>query len=111
MPPFTMYRMCKRVAFNANTFNALSIVGATVRSCSTDFLASRTRSANALLSLSTWLTNHTQASSEGTHFLVPWLQKAILFDVRTKPKIRVTVRHRTFAHMRNCIAHRNNHRY
>lgn len=23
---------------------------------------------------------------EGTHFLVPWLQKAILFDVRTKPR-------------------------
>lgn len=23
---------------------------------------------------------------EGTHFLVPWLQKSILFDVRTKPK-------------------------
>ncbi|KFY86557.1 hypothetical protein V500_07557 [Pseudogymnoascus sp. VKM F-4518 (FW-2643)] len=24
--------------------------------------------------------------SEGTHFLVPWLQKAILYDVRTKPR-------------------------
>lgn len=23
---------------------------------------------------------------EGTHFLVPWLQKAVLFDVRTKPR-------------------------
>ncbi|CAI4493457.1 BFH_collapsed_G0021390.mRNA.1.CDS.1 [Saccharomyces cerevisiae] len=23
---------------------------------------------------------------EGTHFLVPWLQKAIIYDVRTKPK-------------------------
>ena len=23
---------------------------------------------------------------EGTHFLVPWLQKAIVFDVRTKPR-------------------------
>ncbi|KAK0652974.1 band 7 family-domain-containing protein [Cercophora newfieldiana] len=23
---------------------------------------------------------------EGTHFLVPWLQKAIIFDVRTKPR-------------------------
>ncbi|ODV58728.1 prohibitin subunit PHB1 [Ascoidea rubescens DSM 1968] len=23
---------------------------------------------------------------EGTHFLVPWLQKAVIFDVRTKPK-------------------------
>lgn len=23
---------------------------------------------------------------EGTHFLVPWLQKAILFDVRTRPR-------------------------
>jgi prohibitin 1 len=25
-------------------------------------------------------------SKEGTHFLVPWLQKAIHFDVRTKPR-------------------------
>jgi prohibitin 1 len=25
--------------------------------------------------------------SEGTHFLIPWLQKAIIFDVRTKPRI------------------------
>jgi prohibitin 1 len=25
--------------------------------------------------------------NEGTHFLVPWLQKAIIFDVRTKPRI------------------------
>lgn len=24
--------------------------------------------------------------SEGTHFLVPWLQRAIVFDVRTKPR-------------------------
>lgn len=24
--------------------------------------------------------------SEGTHFLVPWVQKAILYDVRTKPR-------------------------
>jgi len=24
---------------------------------------------------------------EGTHLLVPWLQKAIVFDVRTKPRI------------------------
>lgn len=23
---------------------------------------------------------------EGTHFLIPWLQKAIFFDVRTKPR-------------------------
>lgn len=23
---------------------------------------------------------------EGTHFLVPWLQKAIVFDVRTRPR-------------------------
>ncbi|KAF5092239.1 hypothetical protein D0Z00_004680 [Geotrichum galactomycetum] len=27
---------------------------------------------------------------EGTHFLVPWLQKAVLFDVRTKPRIITT---------------------
>lgn len=25
-------------------------------------------------------------SSEGTHFLVPWLQRAIIFDVRTRPR-------------------------
>lgn len=25
--------------------------------------------------------------NEGTHFLIPWLQKAIIFDVRTKPRI------------------------
>lgn len=24
--------------------------------------------------------------SEGTHFLIPWLQRAIQFDVRTKPR-------------------------
>jgi prohibitin 1 len=24
--------------------------------------------------------------SEGTHFLIPWLQRAIHFDVRTKPR-------------------------
>ena len=24
--------------------------------------------------------------NEGTHFLIPWLQKAIVFDVRTKPR-------------------------
>jgi prohibitin 1 len=24
--------------------------------------------------------------NEGTHFLVPWLQRAILYDVRTKPR-------------------------
>ncbi|KAL5534303.1 PHB1 [Sanghuangporus baumii] len=27
-----------------------------------------------------------QASPEGTHFLVPWLQRAILYDVRIKPR-------------------------
>nr|POE47842.1 prohibitin-1 [Quercus suber] len=27
-----------------------------------------------------------QVVNEGTHFLVPWLQKAITFDVRTKPR-------------------------
>jgi prohibitin 1 len=24
--------------------------------------------------------------SEGTHFLVPWLQKSIIYDVRTRPR-------------------------
>ena len=27
-----------------------------------------------------------QVISEGTHFLIPWLQKAIVYDVRTKPR-------------------------
>ena len=27
-----------------------------------------------------------QVINEGTHFLVPWLQKAVTFDVRTKPR-------------------------
>ncbi|SCU94924.1 LAME_0F09956g1_1 [Lachancea meyersii CBS 8951] len=27
-----------------------------------------------------------QVVGEGTHFLIPWLQKAVLYDVRTKPK-------------------------
>ena len=27
-----------------------------------------------------------QVINEGTHFLVPWLQKAIVYDVRTKPR-------------------------
>lgn len=27
-----------------------------------------------------------QVINEGTHFLVPWLQKSIIFDVRTKPR-------------------------
>lgn len=30
----------------------------------------------------------TQASPEGTHFLVPWLQRAILYDCRIKPRVR-----------------------
>ncbi len=29
-----------------------------------------------------------KASPEGTHFLVPWLQKAILYDCRIKPRVR-----------------------
>ena len=27
-----------------------------------------------------------QVVNEGTHFLVPWLQKAVVYDVRTKPR-------------------------
>jgi prohibitin 1 len=27
-----------------------------------------------------------QVANEGTHFLVPWLQKAIVYDVRTRPR-------------------------
>ncbi|KAN0060783.1 Prohibitin-1, subunit of the prohibitin complex (Phb1p-Phb2p) [Thecaphora frezii] len=27
-----------------------------------------------------------KATSEGTHFLIPWLQRAILYDVRVKPR-------------------------
>lgn len=25
-------------------------------------------------------------SGEGTHFLIPWVQKAIIFDVRSRPR-------------------------
>lgn len=25
-------------------------------------------------------------SNEGTHFLIPWVQRSIMFDVRTKPR-------------------------
>jgi regulator of protease activity HflC (stomatin/prohibitin superfamily) len=28
-----------------------------------------------------------QAKGEGTHFLIPWLQRAILYDVRIKPRV------------------------
>lgn len=28
--------------------------------------------------------------NEGTHFLVPWLQRAIVYDVRTKPRMIAT---------------------
>ncbi|KAF2239072.1 hypothetical protein EV356DRAFT_556952 [Viridothelium virens] len=27
-----------------------------------------------------------QVSNEGTHFLIPWLQRSIIYDVRTKPR-------------------------
>lgn len=27
-----------------------------------------------------------EVKSEGTHFLIPWLQKSIIYDVRTKPR-------------------------
>lgn len=27
-----------------------------------------------------------KVSNEGTHFLVPWLQRAVMYDVRTKPR-------------------------
>ncbi|KAI8148671.1 band 7 family-domain-containing protein [Fennellomyces sp. T-0311] len=27
-----------------------------------------------------------ESTGEGTHFLIPWLQRAVLFDVRTKPR-------------------------
>ncbi|KAL9085303.1 MAG: hypothetical protein Q9159_004752 [Coniocarpon cinnabarinum] len=27
-----------------------------------------------------------QVANEGTHFLIPWLQRSIMFDVRTKPR-------------------------
>jgi regulator of protease activity HflC (stomatin/prohibitin superfamily) len=27
------------------------------------------------------------ATGEGTHFLIPWLQRAILYDVRIKPRV------------------------
>lgn len=27
-----------------------------------------------------------EVSNEGTHFLIPWLQRSIIYDVRTKPR-------------------------
>ena len=27
-----------------------------------------------------------ETAGEGTHFLVPWLQKAVIFDIRTRPR-------------------------
>lgn len=35
----------------------------------------------------TCVTNGHQAKGEGTHFLIPWLQRAILYDVRIKPRV------------------------
>ncbi|KAJ1507068.1 Prohibitin-1, subunit of the prohibitin complex (Phb1p-Phb2p) [Coelomomyces lativittatus] len=29
---------------------------------------------------------HSEVSGEGSHFLIPWLQRAIIFDVRTRPR-------------------------
>lgn len=41
--------------------------------------------------LSIWnageLKDGAQATGEGTHFLVPWLQRAILYDCRIKPRV------------------------
>jgi len=91
MRPFTMCRMCKHVTFqNKPTQRAIHRGGH--RAVMFDrFSGVRNTVSNTFAFLSTQLTSHTQASTEGTHFLVPWLQKAILFDVRTKPKVRVTV--------------------
>jgi len=27
-----------------------------------------------------------ETSGEGTHFIIPWLQKAFIFDIRTRPR-------------------------
>jgi regulator of protease activity HflC (stomatin/prohibitin superfamily) len=32
------------------------------------------------------IVNLIQAVNEGTHFLIPWVQRAILYDVRIKPR-------------------------
>jgi len=34
-----------------------------------------------------WAEKCAQATGEGTHFLVPWLQRAILYDCRIKPRV------------------------
>ena len=39
------------------------------------------------LTVELWAEVFYQASAEGTHFLVPWLQRAILYDVRIKPRV------------------------
>ena len=43
-----------------------------------------------------------EATSEGTHFLVPWLQRAILYDVRVKPRVSRSVRDVAGAERRGC---------
>jgi len=106
-----MCRTCERVAFQYKPTQRTIHSGGYRAVMFDRFSGVKRTVSNAFAFLSTQLTSHTQASSEGTHFLVPWLQKAILFDVRTKPKVRATVRHRTCADRRVCVAHRDYHRY
>lgn len=40
--------------------------------------------------LKQYLMSAFQATGEGTHLLVPWLQRAILYDCRIKPRVRYT---------------------
>ncbi len=61
------------------------------------FAAATDQSGRLLVPSSAWhiapstgadLSTPDQASGEGTHFLIPWLQRAILYDVRIKPRVR-----------------------
>ena len=106
-----MCRMCKRVAFQTKPTQRTIHSGGHRAVMFDRFSGVKNTVRNAFVLLPTLLTSDTQASSEGTHFLVPWLQKAVLFDVRTKPKVRGTVRHRTCTDRRDCVAHRDYHRY
>jgi len=40
-----------------------------------------------------------QASQEGTHFLIPWLQRAILYDCRIKPRVSARILFTKFANL------------
>ncbi|KAJ2548636.1 Prohibitin-1, subunit of the prohibitin complex (Phb1p-Phb2p) [Coemansia sp. RSA 1933] len=65
-----------------NTAIALGVVGAIVPACIYDVKGGqRAVIFDRLQGVKQTVT------SEGTHFLIPWLQRAIIFDVRTRPRL------------------------